>query len=147
MLRVLPKVVVCLALAACAERSAEQPDVATDLGPLAVLDAEGGGFGETLGGRGPITIDEDCVSVTVSNGHELLLVWQSGSVSWSGSPQAITFSPRAGSPVTVHSSDVVTVGGETLVPEDSPTEREFTWIKEPEAGCTGEQFLVSTISQ
>ena len=119
----------------------------TEYGPLAVLDGPGGGP-QARGGRGPIRIDGNCVTVTIENGEVLLLVWQSANVTWDDQNQAIVFSDvaRNTEPITLHDGDTITVGGASLE-GDLPLERELDWLATPHPACGGEEWAVSSVEK
>lgn len=104
------------------------------LGPLAVIESEGTGTSDAIGGTGSVSISERCVNMTVgTNSKELLLVWRSAEISWNDDDQAIRFSSAATAdarPITIRAGDNLTIGGEFFVTEGG-AERNVAWVAEP----------------
>lgn len=135
-----------LALLGCTSEDDESDASGSELGPLAVLAPGIVGGSEALGGTGPVRIEEDCVSLSTSNGNVVLLVWHAADVSWDGGDREITFTDRDGRSTAIRDGDVLTVGGESLTSQDGdPVAREITWLAEPDESCPGERFMVSSL--
>jgi len=134
-----------VSLVACDSDSAPS---AGDYGPLAVLHAAGGL--EARGGIGPIDIGDDCVTLTNEAGQELLLVWhqheEGWEVGWNEDEREIRFSAPGDPAVTIRDGEVITVGGASLV-GDMPVERDLDWLAPPHESCTGEQWMVSSVTK
>jgi len=114
-----------------------------DFGPLAVIEGLGGD--DALGGTGCVRIDDRCVTMTLSNGETLLLVWHASEVRWDEEDREITFSSVRGSePIKIRDGDIITVGGAGLG-NDVPVERDLLWLSPPHESCTGEPWAVSEV--
>lgn len=116
-------------------------------GPLAVFaDATGD---QARGGRGPIDIGEDCVTLLNENGESVLLVWSSAEVQWDDSAREIiytSFGNRDNETVTIRDGDVITIGGSSLG-DDYPVDRNLTWLATPAPDCPGEPWGVFGVTQ
>jgi len=123
-------------------------DSSPDFGPLAVFRTDGGL--DARGGTGPIHIGNECVTLTNESGQNLLLVWSQqeggGEVAWNEEEREITFRSAGDSPVTMRDGDVITVGGANVV-GDVPIERDLDWLAPPHQSCTGEQWMVSSVTK
>ena len=123
-------------------------DSSPDFGPLAVLHTTGGL--QARGGTGPVHIGNDCVTVTVENGDDLLLIWhqheEGWEVGWNEDEREIAFSAPGEPPVTIRDGDIITVGGASLV-GDVPVERERDWLATPHESCTSKQWVVSSVTK
>jgi hypothetical protein len=133
-----------LASGACGAAGAHRDN---DFGPLAVFDDPGEGSSDALGGTGAVHIKDRCVTMTLANGHELVLVWRSEEVRWDEDREIITFtsgSEEDAEPITVRDGNTVTVGGEALAAEEGPeyVKRDLKWIAKPHDSCTGKPFIV-----
>ena len=118
-----------------------------DFGPLAVIESPGGS--DALGGTGPVHIDDDCVTMTLSNGDILLLIWHAAEVRWDEQEQEITFSSAASpdaEPITIRDGDTITVGGASLE-GDVPVERNLSWLATPNPACGGELWAVDSVTK
>lgn len=85
-------------------------DVESYFGPLAVLDDQSSGADATLGGRGPLRIDDRCVWLQTDDRGRVLLAWRAGDVSWSETDQSITMRTATGN-IELIEGDQITVGG------------------------------------
>ncbi|MGH9023117.1 MAG: hypothetical protein ACRDV9_08465 [Acidimicrobiia bacterium] len=114
---------------------------------MAVFESEGTGTSDAIGGAGPISIGDRCVSMTVgTDSKELALVWRSAEVSWNDDRE-IVFSSAAvadAAPVTIRDGDSVTIGGEFFETEGG-TKRDVDWIAEPHGSCSGDLFIVDFV--
>jgi len=119
-----------------------------DYGPLAVLHAAGG-F-EARGGVGTIDLGDDCVTLTNEAGLELLLIWHQHEegwvIDWNEKEREIKFSEPGEPAVTIRDGDIITVGGASLI-GDVPVEQELEWLAPPHESCTGEQWMVSSVTK
>ncbi len=86
--------------------------------------------------------------MTRENGGVLPLIWRSDEVRWDGKERAITFSGSQADakPITIRDGDIITVGGESLY-GDEPEERNLVWLATPQATCTGEPWIVSSLTK
>lgn len=107
-------------------------------GPLAVVDADVGVELQALGGRGPITIGERCVTLLrESGGPPVSLIFRAAEVRWDGIAKTITFT-RVGQPsVSFRSGDAVVVGGTGQQPDP--------WVQPLDDTCPRETFTVHSI--
>lgn len=113
---------------------------------MAVLSPGVYGGHEALGGSGPVRIEDECVTLTSSNGNVLLLVWLSADVTWDEDEREITFAPSEGLPTSIRDGAILTVGGSSLTSQDGdPVAREITWSAEPDESCAGERFIVNSL--
>ena len=134
------------ATGASASPATETPSI-EDLGPLAVIDTDGGSTAG--GGTGRVTIGESCVTMTRANGDVVLLIWHLADVAWNEQRQQITFTGHAGppdGPVAVRDGDTITIGGEALE-SDQPIERELAWVATPAPSCAGLGWFVDYLSK
>lgn len=115
---------------------------AADFGPLAVV-GPSEGAATAVGGTGTVRIGDSCVTLQLNNGTELLLVWHSDHVRWNRETGEMSYSGPDSEPRSVHSGDVITVGGTSILPVGT----ELDWVAPVDETCTGEKFLVdATVS-
>jgi hypothetical protein len=134
-------------LTACSGRLAG-PERAS-FGPLAVIEDNGGGQSDALGGSGPVIIGERCVELAVQ-GARRLLVWRSADVRWDAAARSIVFVLRGQQPITISNNTNITVGGEAL-PTDAPAGggtrplASARWLASPDPQCSTDVFIVHSI--
>ena len=118
-------------------------------GPLAVIEDNGGGQSDALGGTGPVIIGERCVELDVQ-GTRRLLVWRSADVRWDAAARSVVFVPRGQQPITISNNTNITIGGEAL-PTDAPAGggnpplASVRWLAPPDRQCSTDVFIVHSI--
>jgi hypothetical protein len=118
-------------------------------GPLAVIEDDGSGQSDALGGTGTVTIGERCVELDVQ-GTRRLLVWRSADVRWDSAARSIVFASRGERPIMITNRTNITVGGEEL-PTDDPAGGGSTagarvrWLAAPDDRCSTDIFIVHSI--
>jgi len=120
-----------------------------NFGPLAVIEDDGGGQSDALGGTGTVIIGQRCVELDVQ-GTRRLLVWRSADVRWDSVARSIVFAPRGERPIMISNSTNVTVGGEALPTDDpagggNPTVARVRWLATPDDQCSADVFIVHSI--
>ena len=118
-------------------------------GPLAVIEDNGGGQSDALGGSGPVIIGERCVELDVQ-GTRRLLAWRSGDVRWDSVARSIVFASRGERPIMISNGTNITAGGEELSTDDpvrggNPTVAGVRWLATPDARCSTDVFIVHSI--
>lgn len=118
-------------------------------GPLAVIEDNGGGQSDALGGTGTVIIGERCVELDVQ-GTRRLLVWRSADVRWDSVARSIVFAPRGKRPIMISNSTNITIGGEALPTDDpagggNPTVAGVRWLATPDDQCSTDVFIVHSI--
>lgn len=94
-------------------------------GPLAVFASDARGRLMARGGKGPLIIDERCVTLRprLSGGRGFgeprLLVWRSSEVRWDAAGRSIVFAPHDEPSVSLDDDQVIQVGGRDLLAEGS----------------------------
>ncbi|HEX9776449.1 MAG TPA: hypothetical protein VGB83_12835 [Actinomycetota bacterium] len=131
--------VALIGLSSCASPSGS-PEAPPDWGPLAVARDDASGVSQARGGQGPLTIAEECVTLTTESGAALTLVWRSGQTSWDETRQVIVFESPSSERIVLADGDVVTVGGEDGA-------RDPDWIAEPHTSCPTTTFFVHEVTQ
>lgn len=118
-------------------------------GPLAVIEDNGGGQSDALGGTGTVIIGERCVELDVQ-GTRRLLVWRSADVRWDPGARSIVFAPRGNRPIVISHGTNITIGGEALFTDDpagggDPAVAGVRWLAIPDDQCSTDAFIVHSI--
>jgi hypothetical protein len=121
----------------------------TGFGPLAVIEDNGGGQSDALGGTGPVSISERCVELNVQDTRRLL-VWRSAEVRWDSRARSIVFAPPGERPIMISNGTNITVGGEAVPTDDparggNPTVAATRWLAPPDVQCSTDVFIVHSI--
>lgn len=107
-------------------------------GPLAVVDADPREELQMLGGKGPITIGDLCVTLLrESDRKPISLVFRAAEVRWDGVTGTIVFTRMAEPSVSVRSGDVVTIGG--------TSQQRDPWVQPLDDSCPRESFTVHSV--
>lgn len=120
-----------------ADSEEESPTVGDPWGPLAVVEAPGGGDLALIAGT--LKIDDNCVLLD-EGGELVLLVWPQARTAWDSQDMAVVFTSLAGKRMVFQNGDRATfAGGGSSVDEDGNTVDDFlesvAWISEPNRDC------------
>lgn len=118
-------------------------------GPLAVIEDNGGGQSDALGGTGTVIVGERCVELDVQ-GTRRLLVWRSADVRWDSAASSIVFAPQGKQPIVIRNGTNITIGGEALPTDDpagdgKPTAAGVRWLATPDDQCSTNVFIVHSV--
>jgi hypothetical protein len=93
---------------------------------------------------GTLSVGENCVVVTGSDGGETTMVWRRDQVVWSEALQAIQIVKGDSTGVSARNGDKVTVGGGSLKLSDAPDPS--VWIDPPHESCPDDAFIVGEVT-
>lgn len=101
-------------------------------GPLAVIEDNGGGQSDALGGTGTVIVGERCVELDVQSTRRLL-AWRSADARWDSAARSIVFASRGKQPIVISNGTNITIGGEALPTDDpagggKPTAAGVRWL-------------------
>lgn len=113
------------------------PDADGAWGPLAVIEAAGGGDEALISGT--LQVDEGCVLLD-EGGKTVLLLWPSAATAWDSSTATVSLVTSDGQRVALEDGDSVTFsGGGSSVAEGGAAAEDFLasteWVQAPSADC------------